>query len=286
MWTNCQGIYKDHGDTKYVGEWHNNKRNGQGSCWYPDGCKYVGQFQDDKPSGQGTFMCPDGTKYTGELLDGKLDGQGAYTFPSGDKYVGQFQDDKFNGQGTAYAHNGSVIWSGIWSNDGFVGPVGTHPDTPAPSGHNEIALVKDEGTFKVPVLINGVIVLHFTVDSGASDVSIPADVVTTLMRTGTRSDDFLGTQIYQMADGSTVPSKTFRIRSLKVGDKVIENVTGSMANVEGSFLLGQSFLSRFGGCRSTVARHDRALRRHRRRSWLDAERAGRIAVDAITPRAS
>lgn len=44
VWTNCQGIYKDHGDTKYVGEWHNNKRNGQGSCWYPDGCKYVGQF--------------------------------------------------------------------------------------------------------------------------------------------------------------------------------------------------------------------------------------------------
>jgi aspartyl protease family protein len=69
----------------------------------------------------------------------------------------------------------------------------------------------------------------------------------TLMRTGTlRDEDFLGTQTYVLADGSTVPSKTFRIRSLKVGDKFIENVTGSMANVNGSLLLGQSFLSRFG----------------------------------------
>jgi hypothetical protein len=32
---------------------------------------------------------------------------------------------------------------------------------------------------------------------------------------------------------------------MKVGDKVLENVTGSIAPVEGSLLLGQSFLRRF-----------------------------------------
>jgi hypothetical protein len=37
--------------------------------------------------------------------------------------------------------------------------------------------------------------------------AIPADVMTTLMRTGTLPpDDFLGTQIYRLADGPTVPS--------------------------------------------------------------------------------
>ena len=41
------------------------------------------------------------------------------------------------------------------------------------------------GTYVVPVLINGAITLDFVVDSGAADVSIPADVVMTLMRTGT-----------------------------------------------------------------------------------------------------
>jgi clan AA aspartic protease (TIGR02281 family) len=105
---------------------------------------------------------------------------------------------------------------------------------------------KSGGTFKLPVLINNALTLDFVIDSGASDVSIPADVVMTLMRTGTlKSEDFLGSQTYTLADGSTVPSETFRIRSLKVGDREIENVTGSVTKIEGTLLLGQSFLSRF-----------------------------------------
>ena len=107
-------------------------------------------------------------------------------------------------------------------------------------------MVKEGRTFSVPVLINNTITLKFLVDSGASDVSVPADVVSTLLRTGTLTDsDFLGLQTYTLADGSKVPSQTFRIRSLKVGDRVMENVTGSVAGVNGSLLLGQSFLGRF-----------------------------------------
>jgi TPR repeat protein len=102
------------------------------------------------------------------------------------------------------------------------------------------------GTYVIPVLINDAITLDFIVDSGASDVSIPSDVVTTLMRTGTlKQSDFLGQKTYQLADGSAIPSQTFRIRSLKVGGKVIENVNGSVASVRGPLLLGQSFLTRF-----------------------------------------
>jgi predicted aspartyl protease len=88
--------------------------------------------------------------------------------------------------------------------------------------------------------------LNFTIDSGASDVSVPADVVSTLIRLGSiERADFLGEQQYQLADGSIVPSPVFNIRSLKVGDKVVENVKGSVASVKGSLLLGQSFLNRF-----------------------------------------
>jgi predicted aspartyl protease len=102
------------------------------------------------------------------------------------------------------------------------------------------------GTYVVPVLINGAITLDFVVDSGAADVTIPADVVLTLMRTKTIEEtDFLGEQTYVLADGSRVPSQTFVIRSLKVGNKVLENVHGSVASVHGSLLLGQTFLSRF-----------------------------------------
>ena len=109
-----------------------------------------------------------------------------------------------------------------------------------------VPMVSDGGTFRVPVTINGQLTLNFVIDSGAADVSVPADVVMTLVRTGTITDaDFLGKQTYQLADGSTVPSQQFVIRSLKVGDKTLENVVGSIAPVAGGLLLGQSFLSRF-----------------------------------------
>ena len=107
-------------------------------------------------------------------------------------------------------------------------------------------MVSDGGTFRVPATINGQLTLKFVIDSGASDVSIPADVVLTLVRTETiRDTDFLGKETYRLADGSTVPSQRFVIGSLKVGDKTLENVVGSIAPVTGSLLLGQSFLSRF-----------------------------------------
>jgi TPR repeat protein/predicted aspartyl protease len=103
------------------------------------------------------------------------------------------------------------------------------------------------GVFTVPVSINDKLTLNFMLDSGAADVSIPADVVSTLTRTGTLSAaDFLGSHIYRLADGSTVPSQTFRIKSLKLGEKtIVENVTGSISPAAGDPLLGQSFLRRF-----------------------------------------
>ena len=112
------------------------------------------------------------------------------------------------------------------------------------------------GTYVVPVLINNAITLDFVVDSGAADVSIPADVVMMLMRTGTlKETDFLDEKTYVLADGSKVPSQTFRIRSLKVGSKILENVNGSIAPVQGSLLLGQSFLSRFRSWSVDNAKH-------------------------------
>jgi predicted aspartyl protease len=103
------------------------------------------------------------------------------------------------------------------------------------------------GVFTVPVSINDKLTLNFMLDSGAADVSIPADVVSTLWRTGTLGPgDFLGKKTYVLADGSTVPSQTFRIKSLKLGEKtIVENVTGSISPAAGDPLLGQTFLRRF-----------------------------------------
>jgi clan AA aspartic protease (TIGR02281 family) len=109
-----------------------------------------------------------------------------------------------------------------------------------------VPLQKLGGTFVVPVLINKVLTLNFVIDSGASDVSIPADVVSTLIRAGTISrDDFIGTQNYKLADGTIIPAATFHIHSLKIGSIELEYVVGSVSKSEGSLLLGQSFLERF-----------------------------------------
>jgi predicted aspartyl protease len=58
------------------------------------------------------------------------------------------------------------------------------PAQTASGDAESIPLSMQGGTFVIPVLINGQITLNFTIDSGAADVSIPADVVSTLIRTG------------------------------------------------------------------------------------------------------
>ncbi len=67
LWTDCTGVYT-----------------------YPDGSRYVGEFRDNKRSGQGTLTFANGDKFVGQWSDGKENGQGTYTFSDGDKYVGEW----------------------------------------------------------------------------------------------------------------------------------------------------------------------------------------------------
>ncbi|MGO9930780.1 MAG: retropepsin-like aspartic protease [Steroidobacteraceae bacterium] len=108
-----------------------------------------------------------------------------------------------------------------------------------------IPLIHEHGILQVPVVINGKISLNFTIDSGASDVSIPRNVFSTLTRDGTVSpQDFLDKRIYKLADGSAEISQRFRIRSLRVGKLEVRDVIASVGDSGGLLLLGQSFLSR------------------------------------------
>ena len=101
-------------------------------------------------------------------------------------------------------------------------------------------------TFLVPVSINNAMTLSFMIDSGASDVSISSDVMEKLIQSGSLSkSDFLGRQTYHLADGSDVSSETFRIHVLRIGDREVRDVLGSVSNDQNTLLLGQSFLSRF-----------------------------------------
>jgi predicted aspartyl protease len=129
-------------------------------------------------------------------------------------------------------------------------------DLTPPRVGNDVPLEFMNGIYVVPVLINGVLPLRFTVDSGAADVSIPADVFLTLVRTGTiGKDDYIGTQKYRLADGSNVDSDRFLIRELKVGNQTLTNVVGSVESVKSTPLLGQTFLSKFASWSMDNERH-------------------------------
>jgi len=101
------------------------------------------------------------------------------------------------------------------------------------------------GALVVRVLVNNQVTLDFMLDSGAADVSIPADVFSTLVRTRTiETSDNLDTQVYELADGTRTRTQRFRIRTLRVGSVELRDVVASVAPQAGPLLLGQSFLSR------------------------------------------
>jgi hypothetical protein len=111
----------------------------------------------------------------------------------------------------------------------------------------EIPLERQGNTYSVTVLVNGIIAIPFVLDTGAGDVLLPADVVFTLLRTGTlHSSDFTSYRPYILADGRELPSAQFKIRELKVGQHTARDVISGVGRLGSDALLGQSFLSRFG----------------------------------------
>jgi hypothetical protein len=127
-WTNCFGTYTFANGDKYVGEYKDNKRNGQGTYTFADGGVKEGIFENGqfkyaqkvtpivtakktakKSSGSNQSSLPEcpGSPLVGSISDvAAWDGcEGTHAFgPSskhaGQKYVGEFKDGKFHGQGT------------------------------------------------------------------------------------------------------------------------------------------------------------------------------------------
>jgi hypothetical protein len=148
-------------EKKYVGEFKNGKRNGQGTETDPYyGFIYVGEFKDDKKDGQGTISYPGVKKYVGGWKNDKEDGQGVYTYdydgrketgvwkdgkkygqvnatwPDGGKYVGEWKDDKRNGQATLTHPDGEIHVS-QWEDDKKIGKGSTtFPDGTVYAGSN------------------------------------------------------------------------------------------------------------------------------------------------------
>jgi len=119
---------------------------------------------------------------------------------------------------------------------------------------------KDGGVYVVPVSLNGEVSIDCIVDSGASDVNIPENVFAKLVRAGSiRDSDVLGTRTYTLADGSTENGRVVRIKFLKVGGVIVNDVLASVGGNDDSALLGQSFLERFKSWALDNTRHTLVL---------------------------
>jgi predicted aspartyl protease len=117
---------------------------------------------------------------------------------------------------------------------------------PVVNEKKSIDLTFQNGVYQLPINLNNVMTLNFILDLGASDVSISPDVFLVLYRAGTIDEsDFIGTETYRFADGSTAKSSVFNLKILKIGDIEIKDVRASISNnVSSPLLLGQSALKK------------------------------------------
>jgi clan AA aspartic protease (TIGR02281 family) len=113
-------------------------------------------------------------------------------------------------------------------------------------GSAEIALENDGQGYSVPVRINGALTVKFIVDSGASVVALPSDLVDTLTKSGAIApSDSLGREVYVTADGRKHKGTRMMLRELDVGGHIVTNVMANVGPAHTQPLLGQTFLAKF-----------------------------------------
>lgn len=101
------------------------------------------------------------------------------------------------------------------------------------------------GVFVLSGRLNGSTPVYFIADSGAATVQIPEEAVEEMKRNGTLTEaDFMGQHRFILADGRTMQQRVFRLRTLQIGDRAMENVLATMGAPKSRALLGQSFLRR------------------------------------------
>ena len=115
-------LYYRNNQIKYVGDFVNDKFEGQGRYNWEDCEYYIGQFINGLKNGKGTIYYEDNSiKYKGDFVNDKYEGQGKYIWKNGYYYIGPYLNGKRKGRGTLYDRNGSVKYEGDFSNDNYEG---------------------------------------------------------------------------------------------------------------------------------------------------------------------
>ena len=99
----------------YIGEYKEDRRNGEGVEYFNEDKIYEGGWKDDEHYGQGTYYS-NWDKYTGQWDGWK--GHGKINYKDGKKYIGHWDyydgDFKRHGLGTLYSADGQALNQGKW----------------------------------------------------------------------------------------------------------------------------------------------------------------------------
>ena len=110
-----------------------------------------------------------------------------------------------------------------------------------------IKMDKQNGVYMVPIEVNGV-EMSFIFDTGASSMCISSTEADFLYKQGKLSDnDIIGKQKFMDATGRISVGTTIIFKTVKIGNKTVNNVEATVINNDNApLLLGQTVLSKFG----------------------------------------
>jgi clan AA aspartic protease (TIGR02281 family) len=101
-----------------------------------------------------------------------------------------------------------------------------------------------EQGYKVKISIDG-ISKYYLLDTGASNLIINRDVERDLLINGSLTKkDYLGTELYSLANNQNVTAQLVRLNNIKIGEYVVNNVTAAIID-DGSLLCGIGLLEKF-----------------------------------------
>jgi len=111
------GILRWRDGNVYIGEWIEDRLEGDGEFRWSDGKRYIGKWYRNQPL-QGSLHYLKGKRYEGHFVSGKRHGQGRIMWPEFDEagrvcYTGNWVDDKKSGFGTMTWKDGTS-YEGFW----------------------------------------------------------------------------------------------------------------------------------------------------------------------------
>jgi len=115
------------------------------------------------------------------------------------------------------------------------------------ASENILPMENKNGVKYVWIEING-LRLKFIFDTGANSICISSSEANVLYRQGTlRKKDILESEYFQDATGTISEGTKINLRSVKVGNTILNNVKATVIdNADAPLLLGQSVLENFG----------------------------------------